>query len=276
MNILLLTNLNNEEKQEDLWIAEAFRKDGNKVDIQWIDYDEELDDSYDVILKRNIWISQEITQKELQRYEEKAEQLNKRLKNKERNLVNFNGKFDSQGKGYLVDLFNRDYEVIPSIDNLKEIELLPKAEKYLVKPKVGYDGIGQRRVDRGDLTKINIQNYIVQPVIVFASEVQFYFINHELQYALEFKPSKIPVYPDAILYQYHEKEAEMAQKFADLNEDFIGIQRIDFLKLKNGDLKLLEIEDAAPYLDLDCLEIAERNKFINAYKEMIYSLELDS
>lgn len=51
MNILLLTNENNEEKSEDLWIAKAFQEDGNKVDIRWIDYDEKLDERYDIILK---------------------------------------------------------------------------------------------------------------------------------------------------------------------------------------------------------------------------------
>lgn len=272
MDILLLTNENNEEKSEDLWIAKSFQEDGNKVDIRWIDYDEKLDDRYDIILKRNTWISQEISIQELQEYEEKSNKLNERLKNKDKILVNFNGKFDANGKEYLVDLFHKNYEVIPSIDNLDEFNLLPKAKKYLLKPKIGYDGIGQRKINREELEEINIQDYIVQPLIEFESEVQFYFINTELQYALEFKPSKVPIYPEAISYKYNKKEIELAQKFADLNDGFVGIQRIDFIKLHNGELKLLEIEDAAPYLDLDSLELKERNKFINSYKEMIYSL----
>lgn len=270
MNILLLTNQNNEEKQEDLWIAEAFERDGHAIDIRWIDYEEELDDNYDVILKRNIWISQDIPLKELQEYERKVDCINKRLKNKNKRLVNFNGKFDEQGKDYLVELFHKYDEVVPSIDNLKEVDLLPKVEKYLLKPKIGYDGIGQRKIMREDLLKIQLEDFILQPFLEFESEVQFYFINHTLQYALEFKPSKIPVYPKAIWYQYSKEEAELAQKFADLNEELIGIQRIDFLKLKNGELKLIEIEDASPYLDLDCLDKENRSLFINHYKKMVY------
>ncbi len=270
MNILLLTNENNEEKQEDLWIAEAFKQDGNSVDIKWIDYDEKLDENYDVILKRNIWFSQDIPLEELQEYEEKANCFSQRLKQKNKKLVNFNGKFDEQGKDYLVELFHKYDEVVPSIDKLEEIDLLPKVEKYLWKPKIGYDGIGQRKIEREDLRKIQLQDAILQPFLELESEVQFYFINRTLQYALEFKPSKIPVYPKAIWYQYSKQEAKIAQKFADLNEELIGIQRIDFLKLKNGELKLIEIEDASPYLDLDCLNKKDRNLFIKHYKEMVY------
>lgn len=270
MNILLLTNENNEEKQEDLWIAEAFKQDGNSVDIKWIDYDEKLDENYDVILKRNIWFSQDIPLEELQEYEEKSNCFSQRLKQKNKKLVNFNGKFDEQGKDYLVELFHKYDEVVPSIDKLEEIDLLPKVEKYLWKPKIGYDGIGQRKIEREDLRKIQLQDAILQPFLELESEVQFYFINRTLQYALEFKPSKIPVYPKAIWYQYSKQEAKIAQKFADLNEELIGIQRIDFLKLKNGELKLIEIEDASPYLDLDCLNKKDRNLFIKHYKEMVY------
>ena len=68
----------------------------------------------------------------------------------------------------------------------------------------------------------------------------------------------MPVYPDAIKYNYNEKEKQIAQKFANLNKQLIGIQRVDFIKLYNNELKLLEIEDAAPYLDLD--ELKEKYK----------------
>lgn len=57
MKILLLTNLKNEESKEDIWIADILKKDGNIVDISWIDYDEKLDEKYDVFIKRNIWLS---------------------------------------------------------------------------------------------------------------------------------------------------------------------------------------------------------------------------
>lgn len=270
MKILLLTNLKNEEAKEDKWIADILKKDKNIVDISWIDYDECLDNEYDIFIKRNIWLSDDHNYGEILKYEESANRLNNRLIAKNRKLINFNGNFDKQGKEYLVDLFNKGYEVIPSINKKEDINKIPKTEKYLLKPKIGYDGIEQHVITKKEIEKVDFNKYIIQPLMKFQSEVQFYFLNNELQYVLEFKPSKVPIYPDAIKYNYNKKEKLIAQKFADLNKQLVGIQRIDFIKLYNGDIKLLEIEDAAPYLDLDQLELAERKKFLNNYKNMVY------
>ena len=270
MKILLLTNLKNEEAKEDKWIADILKKDENIVDISWIDYDECLDNEYDIFIKRNIWLSDDHNYGEILKYEESANRLNNRLIAKNRKLINFNGNFDKQGKEYLVDLFNKGYEVIPSINKKEDINKIPKTEKYLLKPKIGYDGIEQHVITKKEIEKVDFNKYIIQPLMKFQSEVQFYFLNNELQYVLEFKPSKVPIYPDAIKYNYNKKEKLIAQKFADLNKQLVGIQRIDFIKLYNGEIKLLEIEDAAPYLDLDQLELAERKKFLNNYKNMVY------
>ena len=270
MKILLLTNLKNEEAKEDKWIADILKKDKNIVDISWIDYDECLDNEYDIFIKRNIWLSDDHNYGEILKYEESANRLNNRLIAKNRNLINFNGNFDKQGKEYLVELFNKGYEVIPSINKKEDINKIPKTEKYLLKPKIGYDGIEQHVITKKEIEKVDFNKYIIQPLMKFQSEVQFYFLNNELQYVLEFKPSKVPIYPDAIKYNYNKKEKLIAQKFADLNKQLVGIQRIDFIKLYNGEIKLLEIEDAAPYLDLDQLELAERKKFLNNYKNMVY------
>lgn len=270
MKILLLTNLNNEESEEDIWIANTFKKDGNIVDISWIDYDEALDNEYDIFIKRNIWLDSSYCYEKILKYEEIANKLNDRLKGKNKKIINFNGNFDEQGKQYLIDLYNRGYEVIPSIDKKEDFYKLPEAEKYLLKPKIGYDGMKQRIICKEEIDIIDFNKYILQPLLEFQSEVQFYFINNKLQYALEFKPSKLPIYPDAVKYEYNEKEKQIAQEFADLNKQFIGIQRIDFIKLYNGKIKLLEIEDAAPYLDLDQLDVDEREKFLHNYKNMVY------
>ncbi len=258
MKILLLTNLKNEESKEDIWIADILKKDGNIVDISWIDYDEKLDEEYDVFIKRNIWLSDNHNYEEILKYEEMANKLNNRLRCKNKKLINFNGKFDEQGKDYLVKLFNRGYEVIPSINKKEDINKFAETEKYLLKPKIGYDGMEQKVITKREIEEVDFNKYILQPLMDFQSEVQFYFLNNELQYALEFKPSKVPVYPDAIKYNYNEKEKQIAQKFANLNKQLIGIQRVDFIKLYNNELKLLEIEDAAPYLDLD--ELKEKYK----------------
>lgn len=61
------------------------------------------------------------------------------------------------------------------------------------------------------------------------------------------------------------------QDFANLcNDKFVGVQRIDFLKTKEGDLLLLEIGDSSPYLNLNSLDEKVRNIFLKNYKNMVY------
>ena len=77
--ILILSNPNNEEFIEDEYIATAFRKDGHLVTMKWIDYEEELDESFDIIIRRNTWIESEEETKE---YKIKNDKLKERLKKK--------------------------------------------------------------------------------------------------------------------------------------------------------------------------------------------------
>lgn len=104
----------------------------------------------------------------------------------------------------------------------------------------------------------------------FQSEVQFYYIKDKFEYALEFIPSKVPIYPDAIEYNPNENEIKLANEFSKLNGNYYGIQRIDFIKLKDETLLLTEIEDIAPYLDLDCVNEKIKKEFILDYKNMVY------
>lgn len=266
MRTLKILFFSNNEK-EDIEITNSLKSDGHIVDVKWMDYDENLDDKYDVIIKRNVWTENE---KEMPKYFIYKEQLNKRLIDKNVLKINFNGKFDENDKSYLVDLYKKGYQVVPTINKIEDIDILPKTEKYLLKPKNSYDGIGQIKLNKERLKDTFTDKYIIQPFIIFQSEVQFYFIENKFEYCLEFIPSKIPVYPKPKLYKYTEKELNLARQFANLNDKFIGIQRIDFLKLKNGELKLIEIEDDSPYLDLDCVSGSIKNKFIEDYKDMIY------
>lgn len=167
-------------------------------------------------------------------------------------------------------MFEKGYPVIPTVDKLSDINKLGDCEKYLLKLKDSHDGIGQIVVDKQSLiSKFNC-NYIIQPFMHFESEVQFYYIKDKFEYALEFKPSKVPVYPDPIIYEYDSRELIIANEFMKLNENYYGIQRIDFIKLSDGTLLLTEIEDIAPYLDLDCVDEKTRNRFIKDYKNMVY------
>ncbi len=267
MKILIMTNIMNYEALEDMWIGASFKKDGHEVALVEMDYPEKLDEVYDVFIRRNNWYMQE--SKMIDYYNE-VDKITERITKKNLHRINFNGKFDAANKEYLVKLYQKGYPVIPSFLNPNNISILENVEEFLLKPLQGYDGFGQFKISKEQLKEKYKKNYLIQPVLKFNSELQFYFLNNEFQYALEYIGSKVPVKPSPKIYNASDEEIKLAFKFAILNEEFTGVQRIDFIKLENGKILLLEIEDAAPYLELDCLDIELRNKFINNYKEMIY------
>lgn len=267
MKILIITNTSNEEIEEDIWIADTFAKDANEVAIVNMDYPEQLDDIYDVFIRRNTWYSDE---SKVSDYYKQSNKLTKRLKSKNLCIINFNGVFDGKGKKYLCDLWDKNYPVVPSVDSISKIDKLTQSNYYILKPINSYDGVGQIKLEKERIKEKFSEDYIVQPYLNFVSEIQFYFIGTKFEYALEFKPSKVPIYPDAEIYYYNQEELEMAKSFAELNKDLCGIQRIDFMKLSDGKLLLLEIEDTSPYLDLDRVSKKQREKFLEDYKNMVY------
>jgi hypothetical protein len=97
---------------------------------------------------------------------------------------------------------------------------------------------------------------IIQPYLTFDSEPSFFFIDNEFAYAIttthRIKHERCTTYlPSA-------KEIAFAKRFVQWNNLPSGIQRVDALKLKNGELLLSEIEDICPFLYL--LEIDEKVK----------------
>lgn len=265
MNILMISNIDADEKLEDIWLSRAFQKDGHKVAIVDKNYDERIESLYDVFLLRNTWD----TDATMETIKEKSN-FRKRVINKNLPRINFDGKFDGNSKEYLVQLYKNGYPVIPTIDNISNLQLLGMCDKFLLKLKDSYDGIGQMVVDKQQLEKKFTNLYIIQPYMEFQSEVQFYYIKDKFEYALEFIPSKVPIYPDAIEYNPNENEIKLANEFSKLNGNYYGIQRIDFIKLKDETLLLTEIEDIAPYLDLDCVNEKIKKEFILDYKNMVY------
>ena len=265
MNILMISNIDADEKLEDIWLARAFQKDGHKVAIVDKNYDEQLESLFDVFLLRNTWDT-DVT---IETIKEKSN-FRRRVINKSLPCINFYGKCDGNSKEYLVHLYKNGYPVIPTVDNMEDLQMIDKCDKFLLKLKDGYDGIGQMVVDKQELKQKYTNSYIIQPFLKFKSEVQFYYIKDKLEYALEFVPGKIPIYPEAIKYIPNENEIELANEFSKLNGNYYGIQRIDFIKLNNENLLLTEIEDISPYLDLDCVDEETRNRFILDYKNMVY------
>ena len=267
MKILLITEPKNEEFIEDKWFAEGFEADGHEVVIVNKNYPEELEHKCDIFLKRNCWSTEESDFV----LGQDSDLFKQRLVNKDLPRINCDGKFDGSGKIYLCELYDKGYAVIPSIKSPEEFYKLRESKFYLLKPHNGLDGFGIRKVTKLQAKKEWNKHYIIQPKLDFVSEVQFYFVGNKFEYAFEFAPSKVPIYPDAISYRYTKSELALAQQFANLSPNYNGVQRIDFLKLPNGELKLIEIEDSSPYLELDCLSRKKRKQVIDDYKNMVYT-----
>ena len=69
-----------------------------------------------------------------------------------------------------------------SVSTIDEIDLLPKANSYLLKPVNGYGGYGIIESSYDNLINLWNENYVIQPKIDFDSELQFYFIGNKNHY----------------------------------------------------------------------------------------------
>lgn len=268
MKLLMVGNLTNDDVIEDIEIARLFINDGHNVTFTYLDYPEDLDKIYDAIIRRSTWFTEE---KQMKQYYQNDIKYRERILNQNLCTINFNGLFDAVNKQYLVDFFKKGYQVIPTIRSLEDVPLLNNPDYYLTKPFKGYDGYGQKKVTLKELEQEYNLGDIIQPWLKFESEIQFYFLNNELQYAFEFKGSKIHDNNQPVLYAYTEEELALASFFAKLNVGFIGIQRIDFLKMPGGQLLLLEIEDHSPYLNIEDLPEELKEQFLLNYKNMVYN-----
>jgi len=266
-NILILSNPNDIYAKEDEILADSFRKDGNNVVIKWLDYDESLDNTFDVVLKRDTWA---IEEQDIPKYEKYNNLLKERIKNKPIKKVNF-FEVGCNGKKYLIDYFKKGLPVIPSFDNLKQAKDLRNFEDYILKPLNSFgSAFGQKSVNKENLEKEFKEGLMIQPKIKFKSEVQCYFVEDELLYTFEFKPSKYPDYPEPTIIELTKEEKDLVYKFVNETNIKVGFQRIDFLRLEDDRLLLLEIEANATFMDLVFLEEDLRNQVIEKYKQSVY------
>lgn len=266
-HILILSNPKNEEFIEDKYIADTFREEGHIVKMAWVDYDENLDDKFDIIIRRNTWVEDK---EETNLYKIKNNKMKERLKEKDIKTVNLEG-LDGQGKSYLCKLFKEGKKVIPTIDKIEDINKINETEEYVLKEIDSFgSGIGQKIVKREDLKEKFKKGYLIQPKLKFKSEIQCYFVANKLMYVYEYTPSKYPNYPEPKLITLNENAKKLAEQFANISNLKVGFQRIDFLKLENDELILLEIEDNSPHMNLEKLDIALRKNVLNEYKKNIY------
>lgn len=265
--ILILSNQSNDEFIEDIYLATSFREDGHIVKMAWVDYDENLDDKFHIIIRRNTWVE---NKEETNLYKIKNNKMKERLKERNIKTVNLEG-LDGQGKSYLCKLFKEGKKVIPTIDKIEDINKINETGEYVLKDNDSFgSGIGQKFVKKEDLEKEFQKGYLIQPKLKFKSEIQCYFIGNKLMYVYEYTPSKYPNYPEPKLITLNEKDKKLSEQFADISNLKVGFQRIDFLKLENNELILLEIEDNSPHMNLEKLDIALRKNVLNEYKRNIY------
>ncbi|MGW1077844.1 hypothetical protein [Streptomyces sp. NPDC002537] len=169
------------------------------------------------------------------------------------------GKADMAGKQYLLDLSAAGYPVIPTVDRPEDLDRLPEAAEYVVKPKLGADSIGLEFVPRDRLPELRYDGVLVQPRIHFAYEVSFYFVDREFQYALHApRPDRRW---ELETYEPTAADLAFAQRFVDWNDIEHGIQRVDACRAPGGELLLVELEDLNPYLSLELLEPSAREDF---------------
>ena len=267
MKILIVTNLENECSIEDVWIANSFKEDGNDVILVNKYYDKKLEDEYDIFIKRYSWIE------DINDFSVGADESDYETRMLEKDLprINFDGRFDNQGKHYLSYLYNMGYSVVPTISNIDNMNLINGYDKYLIKPVNGYASYGIIESNKDDISKYWNNNYVIQPKLDFESEVQFYFIGNKYEFSQIFIPKKLLSHENAVFYNPTIDEIKLAESFARLNgENFNGVQRIDFLKV-NGKLLLSELEDDSPYMAIEALSLEDRKVFIDDFKNMVYN-----
>ncbi|WP_079039986.1 hypothetical protein, partial [Streptomyces prasinopilosus] len=173
------------------------------------------------------------------------------------------GRGDMAGKRYLLELSAAGWPVIPTVGRAEDLRLLPAADRYVVKPETGADSVGLRVVP-GDAVPAAAAGggVLVQPYIDFAYEVSFYFVDHDLRYAL-YAPDpgrRWQLEP----YDATARDLEFARSFIDWNTLDHGIQRVDACRAPDGALLLVELEDLNPYLSLDALDTESRESFASA------------
>ncbi|MEV5678058.1 hypothetical protein AB0L68_11700 [Streptomyces sp. NPDC052164] len=180
------------------------------------------------------------------------------------------GRGDMAGKQYLVDLSRAGYPVIPTVDRAADLGLLPRADEYVVKPKLGADSVGLRFLREAALPEGADGTLLVQPRIDFRHEVSFYFVDHDFQYALyaphpERRWELEPYAPSAA-------DLEFARRFIAWNSLAHGVQRVDACRTARGELLLVELEDLNPYLSLDRVAKEVQEAFVARLKSSLRAL----
>ncbi len=253
--ILFLTNTRNDAPLEDQVLIQRLGLDFDLIISHPLDCLNLLNHVSGIVI-RNIWPTHE--------YQVGWDRIKQHLR--ESGLPVYNPlvfKGDIEGKDYLIELYERGYPVIPSIDNVDNLGLIPDSEYYWVKPKHSCDGIGAEKLSRAQLLQLKPQNSIIQPFMEFRYEPSFFFIDDQFSHALW---AKHRLHSDSVAnYKASREDVAFATKFVRWCDLGHGTQRIDAIRTFDGNLLLTEIENLCPYLYLSESGIANERRFLEAF-----------
>lgn len=264
-SLLLLTDLTNGSKEEDLIISDFLRRDYD-VTLCHPRNCEVFEGEADAIIIRNIWNEKEYGKPEpwYKRWRGKKLPIHDDLYVREGDYYSGAG----ETKDYLIWLTKNGFPVVPSIDDIKNLHELPEANTYFIKPKDGFDAINARKISKAELLALNPQHYLIQPFVDFEYEISFYYLDKKLQYTL-YAPDKTKRW-DLVEFVPSESDIAFAQKFINWNLQKYGIERVDACRLKNGELLLVEITDqGGAYLSIQELSEELRNTFLENLSKSI-------
>ncbi|GAA2404116.1 hypothetical protein GCM10010420_34440 [Streptomyces glaucosporus] len=183
------------------------------------------------------------------------------------------GRADMAGKRYLVELSAAGEPVIPTVGRREDLDRLPRAAEYVVKPELGADSIGLEVVPADRLGEVAFDvdaGLLVQPRIDFRYEVSFYFVDRVFQYALH-APDPARRW-ELEPYRPGADDLAFAQRFVDWNAVDHGVQRVDACRTAGGELLLVELEDLNPYLSLDRVDAGTAERFVAAMTASLRAL----
>ena len=254
--LLFLTNIHNGAPDEDQMLTGFLRADFDLIVSHPLDCLNVLC-SVDGVVIRNIWPTHE--------YKNSWDEIKLHLRNSILPIYNpLILKGDVEGKDYLIILYKLGYPVIPSVDQIKDLHLIPDSEFYWIKPKHSCDGIGAERLTKASLIQRNPLGYIIQPFFEFQYEPSFFFIDNRFQNAIWSKHRLLS--DDVAPYNLKPDDLAFAEQFVHWADAPYGIQRIDAIRTLDGKLLLTEIENLSPYLYLSELGKDIGTKFMNAFR----------
>lgn len=270
MKIAIITSFREVCTREDYIIAKSFSKDGHHVDLLDFPVALPVEKYYDLIIFKNAWY---LSEDKVDKFFKDVKDLMKRIEKSDCRVVCSNDgklKFNTIGKKYLADLYKQKFKVVPTIDNIKDVDILPVVDKYIKKPFVSYEGFGMQEISREDLKTLKLKNEILQSKIDFISEVQLYFVNNQYQYAVEYTPRKWPDYPTPHMFKPAQKYINEAKRLIDLNNATCSINRVDFLRVNENEMLLLEFADTCPNMNLSLIDREASEKFLKNFKKAVY------